>query len=96
MTTRQQIYRAKMALVAYNLSTDTQLSDCYGTYSMAKQRAYNYCINQMENVDGWGFRIISHNVNIFTCGYKYVDSDTGVIMFRYITPTYEVSVEWDI
>ena len=96
MTKTQLNKNAKRALTAYNVSRETRLEDCYKSYSFAKQKAYNYCIQQMESVNGWSFRIISHNVNIFTCGYLYADCETGVIMFRYITPSYETSIEYAI
>ena len=33
------------------------LSDVYGSYSVAKERAYDYCARLCEEFDGWVFRL---------------------------------------
>lgn len=57
------------AYQSYLHSNDTRLSDVYDNYSNAKAYAYSTIINEMNDVGGYGFTIISYNVNMFTCGY---------------------------
>ena len=93
MTKTQLIKNARRALSLYNVSRETTLDDCYKSYSVNKQRAFNRCRGEMYYDGGYDMRIITHNVNIFTCGYLYTDPKTGVLMFRYITPNYSISIE---
>lgn len=91
MTTREHI--ALSRYTDYIYSNATNLSDVYGRYSTAKARAWNYCKDLMRQHEGWGLRIISHNTRMFTAGFLFTDPETGVLMFMYITKTYDVSVE---
>lgn len=93
MTKTQLIKNARRALDLYNVSRETRLEDCYKSYSYAKARAFKSCLNDMEYFNGYGMRIISHNLNVFTCGFMYTDELTGVLKFRYITPCYRISIE---
>lgn len=94
MTVKQMERTAKARIKDYELSSDTELSDCYKSYSIFKQRAYNHCYECMIRDGGTRFRIISHNVNVFTCGYIYADNETGVLKFRYFSPTFSISVDY--
>ena len=94
MTVKQMERTAKARIKDYELSIDTELSDCYKSYSIFKQRAYNHCYECMIRDGGTRFRIISHNVNVFTCGYIYADNETGVLKFRYFSPTFSISVDY--
>lgn len=77
----------------YKRSNATDLSDVYGRYSTAKARAWNYCKDLMRQHEGWGLRIITHNGFMFTAGFEFTDPETGVLMFMYITKTYDEAVE---
>lgn len=91
MTTRERTALSRYA--DYKRSTATDLSDVYGRYSTAKARAWNYCKGLMRQHDGWELRVISHNGFMFTAGFLFTDAVTGVLMFMYITKTYDVPVE---
>ena len=70
------------------------LDDVYKSYSAAKQNAYDYCKRLQDKYNGYDFRIISANTFIFTAGFKFVDVETGVIKFMYITPSYDTIVDY--
>ena len=61
------------------------LSDVYGTYSVAKERAYNYCRKLCDRFNGWGFQIVSHNINTFSVQFAFENPLNGCIMLAYIT-----------
>lgn len=61
------------------------LSDVYGSYSDAKERAYDYCVRLCEEFDGWGFQIVSHNCNFFTVQFKFKNPLNGRTMVAVIT-----------
>lgn len=86
--------RAKTKIPEYEKSYYTSLDDCYERYSHAKARAWNYCEELCKNHDGWGLRIISYNMSIFTAGFQFNDPETHVRMFMYITPSYDTAVEY--
>lgn len=91
MTGSQLKRRARTAYAIYKHSTDRTLDDVYGTYSVYKARAYRDCIELMYTLHGFGFKIITHNQNVFTCGFVY--EFCNKIMFMYITPNYRVAIE---
>lgn len=74
---------------------DFTLENVYETtYSYAKQKAYEYCKNLFNSLEGHGFAIISHNTFIFTAGFYFylTDEETGEIThecFTQITPNYD-------
>lgn len=70
----------------YSRSFDRELSDVYGTYSVFKERAYSDCLRKMAQHNGYDGRIVSHNSNIFTFGFRFVNAD-GERCYCHITPT---------
>ena len=70
------------------------LSDCYKKASAAKERAYAYCRDKQIQYNGYDFRIISYNTFMFTVGFKFVDTNTGKIMFMHITPSKDEIFEY--
>lgn len=78
----------------YNNSTDYSLGDVYGRYSAAKAQAWNYCVELMKKYDGYGLKVLSSNTFMFTAGFLFVDKDTGVIQFMFITPNYDCIVDY--
>lgn len=80
---QSQIYRA------YENSRDYSLDSCYGSYSQAKARAWDYCTNLYQKHNGNGLKVISHNGFIFTAGFTFEDPETGVMKMMYITPSYD-------
>lgn len=77
----------------YQQSYANDLSNVYGRYSPAKAQAWHYCENLMAKHDGWGLRIISHNVFMFTAGFLFRDPETDALKFMYITKTADTAVE---
>lgn len=70
MTSKQQ-----QMLWKVTHSNDTDLFDVYKSFSDDKRRAYEYCINDMHQKDGFNFRITSANTFSFSCGFLYYDDD---------------------
>lgn len=92
MTIKQQERTAEVKYTQYENSSDYSLDCVYGRYSQAKQQAWNYCENLMQRRGGWGLKVVTHNLNIFTAGFMYEDKDTGCEMFMYITPNYDIAI----
>lgn len=61
------------------------LSDVYSSYSSAKARAFKDCIDLMNEKNGYGLYITSHNTNVFTCAFQ-VDENNEHLLY-YITPS---------
>ena len=66
------------------------LYDCYENCSVAKRRAYSNCVLLCNELNGYDLRIVSHNKNMFTVGFKY-ETEDGIRMFMYITPTQKIT-----
>lgn len=64
------------------------LSDVYGSYSDAKEHAYNYCTKLCERFNGWGFQIVAHNCQDFSVQFEFENPLNGCIMLAYITRYY--------
>ena len=84
---------AKNHINAWRKSPYYDLHCVYKKYSVHKERAWKYCVDLCKKFDGENLRIISYNTNIFTVGFSYIDKETGIEMFCYITPSYEVAVK---
>ena len=92
MNERYYTEQNKVALAhidSYERSQNYTLSNCYASYSENKERAYNYCLNLMRKLNGFGLKIISYNCMFFTVGFLFTDPETGVIRFAYITKDYD-------
>lgn len=64
------------------------LSDVYDNYSVAKERAYNYCSKLCDRFNGWGFQIVGHNCMTFSVQFKFENPLNGCIMLAFITRDY--------
>lgn len=84
---------AKSKICAWRNSTNYSLRQVYTSYSVEKENAWGYCVDMCVRFGGEHLRIISYNRYMFTAGFFYTDKQTGVEMFCYITPTYDVTVE---
>ena len=93
MTHNAREKAAKNHINSWRKSPHYDLHCVYNKYSVYKERAWKYCVDLCNKFDGENLRIISYNTNIFTAGFSYTDKETGVEMFCYITPSYEVAVE---
>lgn len=78
----------------YKKSNNYNLYDIYKTHSHAKARAFAYCRQLCNAYNGECLKIVSHNQNIFTCGFVYTN-DNGEKYFVYITKTndYQTKIE---
>ena len=89
--------REAIARSAYNQYRELPLSytldEAYSSHSYNKDRAWRYCENLQAQYEGWGLKVISHNTFIFTAGFYFIDKDTGVLRFMYITPTYDTPID---
>lgn len=58
-------------ILAAKYNEGYKLSDIYGKYSVNKEKAMNWCLNQYNNTESSeNFRIISHNSNFFTVAWE--------------------------
>lgn len=64
------------------------LADVYGSWSSAKQRAYDYCQRLCGDLDGWNFHITGSNSMCFTVMFDFEHPDTGELMRARITKDY--------
>ena len=64
-------------LQSYERSNFKSLRDCYVSPSTAKIDAEFQCYNKMTRQCGFGFRIMSHNCQTFTCGWL-TENETGL------------------
>lgn len=90
----------KLMRDAYNrylASSLYTLGDCYGSYSVYKDRAFQRCADLYHRLDGNRFRIIGYNCNTFSVGFEFPDPETGVLSFAYITKDYDrfCEIDWD-
>jgi len=93
MKMNRQEKTALSNIKAWNNTRASSLSDVYGKYSANKCRAFSYCKELCYQYDGSDLKIISHNVYIFTAGFQFIDKDTGVIKFMFITPSYNTIID---
>lgn len=77
-------------------SNNTELYQVYGSYSVYKARAFEYCKALMHDLNGYGLRILSFNSQAFTVGFEFADPETGEAMFAYITKDYDRFCYWPI
>ena len=75
-------------------SRDIRLEDVYNDYSANKERAYNYFIRFCDALDGYNFRILTHNSKVFTVGFLF-ETTTGETAMAVITPTHNYYCVYD-
>ena len=76
---------------SYCRSTDYSLYDCYGSFSHAKARAWEYCENLCRQKEGWGLKVVGHNSCFFSAGFLYEES--GKQMYMHITASKDEPIE---
>ena len=47
------------------------VSDCYKNPSWAKMSVEEAITNEIYSKGGYGYSVISYNINMFTCGYLF-------------------------
>ena len=59
-----------------------RLGHVYKSYSEAKEKAWIYCEDLCDYMNGRNLTILSHNCNFFTAAFEYTHPDTGVLMLH--------------
>ena len=72
----------------YVRSEKHDLYDCYNKHSFEKKRAFDYCINKQNEMDGNNGRILSYNTFVFT--YAFMTDDNKLIV---ICPINEYEIQ---
>ena len=67
----------------YLFSDKHELSECYGRWSVYKQRAYDYCVNLAEKCGCASYGIVSYSTCMFTFGFVFECDD--MIWYAHIT-----------
>jgi hypothetical protein len=70
-------------LQKHSSSSTHYLHECYDKCSSAKMRAYDDCKARCSAMNGYDFKIITSNRNMFSIGYYY--NQDGKTMFHYET-----------
>ena len=65
----------------YELSEDYNLDSVYKSYSRNKSLAWDYCKDLMNEYNGHGLKVISHNLTMFTAGFIYETCDGEYLMY---------------
>ena len=65
-----------------------RLYQVYGSYSQAKQRAWDYCWKLCNKYNGTNFCITSYNSFSFCVAFDFLHPETGEYMTARITPSY--------
>lgn len=60
---------------SYLFSDKHELSECYGRWSVYKQRAYDYCVKLANDCECSSYGIVSYNLNMFTFGFVFECDD---------------------
>lgn len=63
---------------AYTESTVFRIFEVYQRPDSEKYNKYVSVLRAMEEMDGWGFKIIHHNAYNYSCGFLYMDSDKNI------------------
>lgn len=77
----------------YERSNTNSIYSAYGKPSSAKVAAWNYCRRLCDSMNGTGLKVVNFNTFMFTAGFESVDPETGVILFTYITPNYDITID---
>lgn len=70
---------------SYTRATARSLSEVYANCSNRKRNAEVWNLEQMIILNGFDFKIVSHNSNFFSCAFQYPDPKTGVLRLFYNT-----------
>lgn len=70
----------------------SRVRDVYGRPSFYKERAEEIIMMEMRGNYGYGYKVLTHNAQMFTCGYVYDDADGNTILVVH-TPSDRVEIE---
>lgn len=81
---------------AYKRTDKRSIYECYKKPSNYKLNAEQTIKNEMVDYNGFGYRVLTYNINKFTCAYKYskVNKYTGEVFetLVYHTPTKRLEI----
>lgn len=77
----------------YLFSDKHELSECYGRWSVYKQRAYDWCVKLAIDCKCITFGIVSYNTTMFTFGFVFECDD--MTWFAYITRDHDYVMPLD-
>lgn len=81
---------------AYAAAYMTTLREAYPSgFSIAKEKAFDYCENLRREKGGYGLAIVSKNTFVFCAAFLYEDDATGETMLCYITPSHNYATKYD-
>lgn len=86
--------KANRMYMAWLGSHDYSLDCVYGSYSGAKERAFEYCRDRERELNSYNGVISSHNLMMFT--YAFTCTYEGVDYLIYITPSHDFAVPLSI
>lgn len=69
---------------AYDNARYRSLKEAYKTCSTAKEKAFEYCLRDMLDLDGFDMRITGCGTFTFSCAFQFVDFN-GCLCLRYHT-----------
>ena len=90
---RPHTQHAQRIIDRFNNSSDVELRDVYGSYSRAKENAYEYCRDREREFGSYNGVITSHNSMQFT--YAFTGVCEGQWYLIYITRTADYAVKLD-
>ena len=71
----------------YKRSNTDDIWDAYKQPSYRKERAWEACIKDCEEHNGFGLKVVGYNTSVFSAGFKFIDDDKNLV-YCHITPTY--------
>ena len=73
---------------SYLRSEEYDIWDAYKQPSRKKEVAWEACVKDCEEHNGYGLRVAGHNTNTFSAGFLFKDED-GREIYCHITPYYD-------
>jgi len=73
--------RARQIVRAWTCSWDVDLDDAYGTYSRAKENAYEYCRQRERECNSYNGRITGHNSSVFSYAFTCKVGDKMYLIY---------------
>lgn len=90
------MYKYQIAcLDSYNRASYTSVYQAYNKPSYAKHNIEQHIISDMHMVDGYDYRVTSHNTFSFCAGFRFINKETGIEHLMYYTPsrTLDIPIE---
>ncbi len=78
----------------YDNAKCSSLWEAYRRPSVAKEKAWDYCMDLCKQHDGRGLRVLGYNSSFFTAGFLFNDKETGQLMVMRITAYSDKAYEY--